>query len=114
MTIGRDRFPEISNERKVESCRRVYTLFFTRETRGNSLLLALGLALRVMRFFLCATILERFIRVVRSVPLVFRIVRDNGIPFRSTDFSIDFAMLDIVHHSYRVIRLKELKINRIF
>lgn len=48
------------------------------------------------------------------VPLAFRIVRDNGIPFRSTDFSIDFAMLDIVHHSYRVIRLKELKISRMF
>lgn len=109
MTIGRDRFPEISNERKVESCRRVYTLFFTRETRGNSLLLALGLELCALR-----TILERFIRVVRSVPLAFRIVRDNGIPFRSTDFSIDFAMLDIVHHSYRVIRLKELKISRMF
>ena len=111
MTIGRDRFPEISNERKVESCRRVYTLFFTRETRGNSLLLALGLALRVMRFaYHSRTLYTRR----PFVPLAFRIVRDNGIPFRSTDFSIDFAMLDIVHHSYRVIRLKELKISRMF
>lgn len=89
-----------TGERKVESGGQMppslHVLIATR-TRDSHLQNRYAVA-HVASYALCVPFLNAYTRssLVSCASRSFRVVRDNGMPFRSTDFSIDFAMLDIV------------------